>query len=237
MLKYLYTLDYDDNGEAASVANYTQDKDASENLLVTTMTEEQQSSAHDPPDYPELLNNIAVYAIANKYDIPELEVLAATKFENALQCSGIGEDLASLPALIDAVFDTTPDTKCRLRNYVIEFCKYWKEEIINNEESLVIVRDHGEIGLAVIREISCERNEAQTSWWDARALVAENERSFVSHIERISRVARCMKVSNSREVQQSYIDAQHRRLRDLWAAIQEAKDAYQKAKDAYHGQW
>ena len=226
MLKYLYTLDYDDKGEAASVANYTHDKGASENLLVTKMTEEQQSSARDPPDYPELLNNIAVYAIADKYDVPELEVLAATKFRDALQCSGIEEDLASLPALIDAVFDTTPDTKCELRNAVIEFCKYWKEEIIDNEESVVVVRDHGEIGLAVIREIRCERDEARASWWGARALVADNESSFVSHIERISRFARCMKVSNSREVQQSYIDAQHRRLRDLWAAIQEAKDAY-----------
>lgn len=225
MLKYLYTLDYDDNGEAASVADYTHNKGASGNLSTTTATEEQQWSA---PDYPEVLNNIAVYAIADKYDIPELEVLAATKFENALKGSGIEEDLASLPAIVDAVFDTTPNTKSGLRNAVIQYCKRWKHIIIDNEESAVILRDHGEIGLAVIHEIIRERDEVRHLWRNSSAEAAKRINTLIGHIERISRFARCMKVSNSREVQQSYIDAQHRRLSDLWAAIQEAKDYYYK---------
>ena len=216
MLKYLYTLDYDDNGEAASLARYTHDKGA--DLQATTGTEEQQLSAHDPSDYPELLNNIAVYAIADKYDIPELEVLAATKFATRLW-SDLPGDLASLPAIIDAVFDTTPDTKCGLRNVVIQYCKYWKERIVDNEDSLAIVRDHGEIALAMIRQIITEHDELfketrvrKTMWkW---------------HIERISRAAKCMKVSDSREVQQSYIDAQHRRFKVLRDAIHQAKDYF-----------
>ena len=198
------------------MARYTHDKGA--DLQATTGTEEQQLSAHDPPDYPELLNNIAVYAIADKYDIPELEVLAATKFATRLW-SDLPGDLASLPAIIDAVFDTTPDTKCGLRNVVIQYCKYWKERIVDNEDSLAIVRDHGEIALAMIRQIITEHDELfketrvrKTMWkW---------------HIERISRAAKCMKVSDSREVQQSYIDAQHRRFKVLRDAIHQAKDYF-----------
>ncbi|KAK0509752.1 hypothetical protein JMJ35_008146 [Cladonia borealis] len=226
MLNYLYSLDYDDNGEAASVANYTHDKGASENLLATTVTEEQHLSAHDAPEYPELLNNIAVYAIADKYGIPELEVLAARKFEIALNDTDFRLDLASLPAIVDAVFDTTPETKCGLRNSVIEYCKSWKEYIIENEDSAVIVRDHGEIGLAMIHQVIHERDQAERSRWDQAEGASVREGTLMSHIDRISRFARCMKVSNSREVQQSYIDAQHRRLKDLRDAIQEAKDCF-----------
>ena len=230
MLKYLYTLDYDDSGEAASVENYTQDKGASEDLLATTVTEEQQLSAREPPDYPELLNNIAVYALADKYDIPELGMLAVTKFDCALHCSGIENDLASLPAVIDAVFDTTPDTKRGLRNVVIKYCKYYKDQIIDNEDSAVIVRDHGEIGLVMIREITHERDQARRSKWEQAEGALVREGTLMSHIERISGFARCMKVSNSREVQQNYIDAQHRRLKDLRDAIQEAKDCFNTEK-------
>ena len=220
MLKYLYTLDYDEKGEAASVANYTHDKGASANLHATTVTEEQQLSAHDPPDYPELLNNIAVYAIADKYDIPELEVLAATKFEYALRCSGLERDRASLPAIIDAVFDTTPDTKCGLRNVVIQYCKCWKERIVDNEDSAAIVRDHGEIGLVMIRQLITERDQLVRSMLEGSRA---REAVVIWHIDRILGVANRMKVSDSREVQQNYIDAQHRRLGELRNAIQEAK--------------
>ena len=221
MLNYLYTLDYDDNGDAASVTIYTHGKGANENLQATIVTEGEQLSAHDPPDYYELMNNIAVYAIADKYDIPELEVLAVTKFKKALHCSNIVEDLASLPAIIDAVFDTTPDTKCGLRNVMINYCTDWKEEIIANEDSVAIVRDHGEIGLDMIREMFHERDRKETSM-EAR------ERIWKWHVENISHAANRMKVSDSREVQQNYINAQHRRLGDLRDAIQEAKEWFGK---------
>ena len=207
MLNYLYTLDYDDNGEAASVANCTHGKGASENLLATGVTEEQQLSAHDPPDYRKLLNNIAVYAIADKYDISELEVLAATKFENEFPCSGLVEDLASLPAIVDAVFDTTPDTKCGLRNVVIKYCKCWNEEIINNEDSVAIVRNHGEIGLAMLRDKNGKSLAARLKQAMAR------EKRLIWHIDRISMAAH-----------ESRIDAPHRGLGELRAVISWAED-------------
>ena len=227
MLKYLYTLDYDDTGEAADVANYAHGKGTSAHLRATTATDEEQSSADDPPGkYHHLLNNIAVYAIADKYDIPALEMLAATRFESALHCSGLESDLASLPAIVDAVFDTTPDVKRGLRDVMIRYCKHWKKEIIDNEDSAAIVTDHGEIGLAMIRELLHDGEEMKKATEAQIEVVMGRENTLIWHIERISRAAKCMKVSDSIEVQRNYIDAQYRRLRELREAIQEAKEFY-----------
>lgn len=224
MLKYLYTLDYDDNGEATDMANYAHDNGASTDLQAPTLTEKQQLSVLDPPDYRKVLNNIAVYAIADKYDIPELEALAVTKFNHALWISRLGMNLANLPAIVDAVFDATPDGKRGLRDVMITYCKCWKKRITDNEDFAAIVTDHGEIGLAMIRELFHEQEQHEKSTEARIKAVRARENELISHIERISLVAKCMKVSDSREVQQNYIDAQHRRLKDLRDAIEAAKD-------------
>ena len=231
MLEYLYTLDYDDNGEVADVANYAHGKGASTDLQVPTVTEKQQLSAHDLTGYHQLLNNIAVYAIADKYDIPELEALAVTKFNDALWNSTLGRDMASLRAIIDAVFDTTPIGKCDIRDAVIGFCEHWKEEVIDDEDVAAIVKDYGEIGLAIISELLRERERTEKLTEARIDGVMEREKTLIGHIERISHAANCMKVSDSREVQQNYIDAQHRRLRELRGVIQAANDYIRTRKE------
>ena len=226
MLKYLYTLNYYDDGEAADVAIYAHGKGASADLQAPTMTDEQQLSALDPFDYRRIMNNIAVYAIADKYDIPELEMLAAKKFKTVLEGLLPLRDMASFRAIIDAVFDTTPDTKSGLRSVVIEHCKQWKTVLLANEHSAAILKDYGEIGLAMIHHMAQEHIQDRTLLHIRIEEVKGRENTLIWHLEKISRVAKCMKVSNSREVQQNYIDAQHRRLKDLREAIQEAKDYY-----------
>ena len=245
MLEYLYTDDYDDNGEAASLAHYAHGKGASANLQATTVTEEEQLCAHDPPDYSKTLNNIAVYAIADKYDIPALQVLAAEKFKQALwNDRRVLKDLASLPAIIDAVFDTTPDTQVGvrkeankywdrwdeedaqvgIRKQATKYCKYWHEYIIDNEDAITIVRDHGEIGKAMIRSMFREHDEHERSMKAKIEAAMGDANTLLSDIENISRAAKYMKVSDVREVKETDIDARHRRIKDLRDAIQEAKD-------------
>ena len=236
MLKYLYTLNYDnddDDGEAADVALYARGKGASAELQARTVTEEQHLSApyRSGYHYHRVLNNIAVYAIADKYDIPELEALAATKFSDALCLWGEEMDLASLPAIVDAVFDATPDAKRGLRDVIISYCKCWKKDIIDDEDLAAIVTDHGEIGLAMIRRLFHEREQIEKSTEARIEAVMVRENTLIWHIERISLAAKCMKVSDSREVQQNYIDAQHRRLRDLRTTIQDAKDYIRTDKE------
>ena len=228
MMKYLYTLDYDDKGEAASVATYGHGKGVSGNLQAVTVIEEDELSENNSPSYHELLNNVAVYAIADKYDIPELGALAAKKFCIAIWDSMLVTDMASLRAIIDAVFEATPDAKRDLRDAVIWYCKHWNKAFIDNEDSAAIVKDYGEIGLAIIRELFLKLEQKEKSMQAQIEKVVERENTLIRHIERISRAANCMKVSNSREVQQNYIDAQHRRLSDLQEAIQAAKNYFRK---------
>ena len=227
MLEYLYTDNYDDIGEAASVANSPHGKGASANLQATPVTEEEQLSAHNQPDYHELLNHIAVYVIADKYDIPELEVLAAAKFENALQRSRI---VATLPAIIGAVFDASSDTKCELRNVVIKHCSRWKEEIVDSEDAVAIMRDHVEIGVEMIRQMVRERKREESSMEARIAKNTAREKLLIQYIEEISEIAWTIRVSDSRQVQQSYIDTQQQRVRNLRESIQRTKDCFIKRK-------
>ena len=247
MLEYLYTDDYDDNGEAASLAHFAHGKGARANLQATTVTEEEQLCAHDPPDYSKILNNIAVYAIADKYDIPALQVLATENFRIALwNDERVLKDLASLPAIIDAVFDTTPDTQVGVRKEANEYwdwwdeedtqvgirkqatkyCEYWYDKIIGNEDAITIVRDHGEIGKAMIRRMFRKHEEHERSMKARIADATRDANTLLSDIQKISRAAKYMKVSDLREVVETDIDARHQQVKDLRDAIQEAKDFF-----------
>ena len=115
MLIYLYTLEYEDTGKMASIVPYS-----------TDMTSSQETKTNEdlPADksqlFVKLLNNIAVYAVADKYDIPSLKVLARSKVDVLISGHSLTSDL---PTLIDAIFSTTPDTDGGLRQVAIKFCK------------------------------------------------------------------------------------------------------------------
>ena len=223
MLTYLYTLDYDDEGEKASIASYINDTGTGATSHATVETAELPVVCEET-SYHRLLNNIAVYAIADRYNIPELEQLAETKFETALVLSDLGCDLPSLPMIMDAVFETTPDSKHGLRDLASKYCASFTKEIIHNEEVVGIVKDHGEIGLAMIHRILRDRDQLTATTNAAIEKAAARASRLKWHIELISGVAGRMKVSESREVQQNYIDAQHRRLAELKEVIQDAKN-------------
>ena len=65
------------------------------------------------------MNNVAVYAIADKYGIPELKELAKTKFKPLLLCAHL---TSKTPIFVNAIFETTPSTDPGLREVAIEFC-------------------------------------------------------------------------------------------------------------------
>lgn len=146
MLTYLYTLDYDDAGEDASIEQYMLNTCKAEKTTVAAPLSEEESSA-----FARVINHVAVYAVADKYDIFELKMLATTKF--GVMLHGQGRTLAAwLPAVVHAVFETTPDTDSGLRNVVFEFCKASSSLIINDENFNGMVKEHGELGLAMLRD-------------------------------------------------------------------------------------
>lgn len=80
----------------------------------------------------------------------------------------------------------------------------------------------------MIHHMAHEHLQVRTSLEAQIEEVLGRENRLIRHLEKISRVANCMKVSDSREVQQHYTDAQHWRLKDLREAIHEARDYYMR---------
>lgn len=158
MLTYLYTLDYDDEGDAASVQHYM----ANGTKVVTcqaptTMTT--PLSAEELVRHAKMMNNVVVYAIAQKYDIAELKELATVKFCELLWLQAPSD---GLPDIIDAVFETTSITDPGLRKVAFKFCTHYSTKIVADEHLCSIIKDHGELGLEVLRgvdEESCQQKQ------------------------------------------------------------------------------
>lgn len=163
MLLYLYTLDYPDG----NMLNIPADHVATDislpprlQRMASTITEEKADMGMTSapfegltPEDPKRLNNVSVYAIADKYDIAELKELARRKF-----LALMGNELTNVEfeAVRDAVFGTTPSHDRGLRHIVCQFCIDHFEYIIkdtrlrslvlNNEELAHTMPEHAMLG-------------------------------------------------------------------------------------------
>ena len=64
-----------------------------------------------------------------------------------------------LPATIDAVVRTTSSTDPGLRNVAVKFCTYYNPDIVTDDRLCNIIKDHGELGLDVLREVDASAVE------------------------------------------------------------------------------
>ena len=139
MLLYLYTLDYPDE----DVPHHRTDRVAVDNSLPphqprkTSTTSEGET---DPgttlkgtaPHDPRLMNNVLVYAVAEKYDIPELKELAKSRFQTLVRSKWPHDDF---DAVIESIFSTTPDEDIGLRQIVLDICEENFEDILKTRDS------------------------------------------------------------------------------------------------------
>ena len=148
MLTYFYALDYDDDdGKSGSVAYNTGDG-----------VESACSEAKDKyPNYTRLMNNVAVYAIAHKYEVTELKELARVKFSELLFKGCLSGDPV---AVVNAVFETTSFSDTGLRNVAIGFCTSQIDNIVDDDSLNGVLKDHGELGLGVIRQLLARLSDA-----------------------------------------------------------------------------
>ena len=98
-----------------------------------------------------MMNNVVVYAIGQKYDINELKELAKGKFYDLLW---LGAPNYAFPNIIDAVFETSTITDPGLRLDAIQYCTEFSTEILADDHLCGVIKDHGELGLGVLREVS-----------------------------------------------------------------------------------
>lgn len=146
MLTYLYTLDYYDGGNVPDISHYL--LGSSTNLDTTAGTPCTEETA-------QIINNIAVYAIAGKYDIPELKALAKTKFGSLLSQQ---ELTADIPRIISAVFETTASSDSGLRDVAVEFCTSRIQGIMGSDDMSRLFKENGELGLGVVGQVIREHH-------------------------------------------------------------------------------
>ncbi|MCJ1267283.1 hypothetical protein MMC22_007168 [Lobaria immixta] len=141
MLLYLYTHNYDDQvpsfesyktgGPGTGVAFNADTPDAAVEEACVRMT-----------------NNVRVYAIADKYDIPGLKKLAKTKFKDLASPAGL---VLRCPAIIYEIYGTTPSEDHGLRGIVTNICVQNVKEIVRSNEWDDAMRTHVDFTIDLLR--------------------------------------------------------------------------------------
>ena len=153
MLSYLYTLAYDDEGDAAlaghHMVNGTRTLKAA-NTPSTPLSEEELSR------HAKMMNNVVVCSIAQKYDISELKGLAMSKFHELLWLKASSH---GLPVVINAVFETTSINDSGLRSDATKYCTHYSTEIVADDHLSGMFKDNSELGLDVLRQYKAEKQK------------------------------------------------------------------------------
>ena len=157
MLTYLYVLGYDDEGDAASAEHYMVNGTKTYELEAAT-TPSTALSAEELSRHAKLINNVVVCAIAQKYDISELKELATSKFRDLLRLKAPSPSL--LP-VVDAVFETTSIAESGLRSVVAKYCAQYSAKIIADDHLSTMIKDHGDLGLDLLRQHKAEIRELE----------------------------------------------------------------------------
>jgi hypothetical protein len=157
MLEYLYTSDYcdgDSSGPAAVVsspeevlADVLQDQERSVSTISVT---EEQDDASATTDEPSLLNNVLVYAIAEKYGVAELKEMAKEKFQGRARSLLSAKEF---PEIIQELYRSTPSSDRGLRDIVSQVCAQQGRRIIDSPDLNAIIVEVGEFGLDLLREV------------------------------------------------------------------------------------
>ncbi|GME36517.1 putative btb poz-like protein [Neofusicoccum parvum] len=77
-----------------------------------------------------------VYAIAEKYDVPKLKRLAASKFALTLDDKNRGYEATDFPCVVARVYNTTPASDRGLRDIVIKVCRAHQQQLMADRSFL-----------------------------------------------------------------------------------------------------
>ena len=151
LLLYLYTFDYPEEDDCdvpvTMYRSYTPPVPSAateaESIFGTVSGWYDGFTPHDP----RMMNNVLVYAIAEKYDIPELKDLAKHKFHTLASSKWPHDDFH---AVTEAVFSTTPETDMGLRQIVMDICGEHSEDILRDKESRAMFFEEKAIAAVIL---------------------------------------------------------------------------------------
>ncbi len=137
--------DGDSSGPEGTVANVLEDEEGS---VTISSTSEERDNAPLTIDEPSLLNNVLVYAVAEKYNITELKELAKAKFQGrAISLLSAME----FPEIIRELYRSTPSSDRGLRDILCQVCAERGRTIIDSLDLNAIIAEAGEFGLDLLR--------------------------------------------------------------------------------------
>ncbi len=164
MLSYLYTLDYSDerlpdDAVQIVVPNPAPLPHLRQKILTTTGGEARSGKSSLEVDVetwydPKRLNNLLVYAIADKYDIPELKELAKCKFQALAKNKW---ESIEFKAVKDAVFGATTSQDTGLQQILSQICIDHFEDIIKDTGLLSVVLSNQELAHALLQHAMREK--------------------------------------------------------------------------------
>lgn len=154
MIEYMYTSDYCDGNRSRQAAAATSLGDAvrDEKRSISTPQEsiEQDNTTAIVDDVGQwLLNNVHVYAIAEKYFIEGLKEMAKAKFRSQ------AESLLTVnefPEIIRELYRSTPSSDRGLRDIVSQICAQQGRTVVDSPGLSASIVENGEFGLDILRE-------------------------------------------------------------------------------------
>ena len=159
LLLYLYMLDYpeDDKSDVPLTMDHSHPPRLSS---AATEVESLSGTMTDSYDYPtssdpRMMNNVLVYAVAEKYDIPDLKDLAKSKFLTLATSKWPHVDLY---AVLETIFSTTPDGDMGLRQIVLDICRQHAQDILRDNEARAAFLDIQAINTIVL-DTAVQKND------------------------------------------------------------------------------
>ncbi|KAI9737356.1 MAG: hypothetical protein M1834_009510 [Cirrosporium novae-zelandiae] len=173
VISYLYTLDYCDEEEdttgniivntrgghnispvddqAAAPVDATIGNDSDTDDTIPTKSHEHENPFGHEKKIDPYFRDVRVYALAEKYDIPDLKDVAKSKFLRWAENNWSHE---AFPTVVREIYESTPASDCGLREVAVQLIFDHVEEVIERKGFRELFEDVGELGLAIIVQLS-----------------------------------------------------------------------------------
>lgn len=186
MLTFLYTREYDDQAPALiekpfstsknAVGSTLEDHDHKTSFLIAEIAEtaavdgEEADGDLSVPELTRALINIAVYAIAEKYNLRDLKKAAMTR---CLSQTWASWPLDDLHVIAKEVYSSTPSSDRGLRDKIICDCADHAEELTQQEDWISLIKIDADFGFDLFQKMTEKHVEAMIELANRRLQAVE----------------------------------------------------------------
>jgi len=182
MLAYLYTMDYaDDDLSVLDQTGAIVSASPSSNPKPTPTNTESAKPIKDAERVRrKLIANVRVYAIAEKYNVKGLKLIAKGKIDAVTEskppCTG-------LATVVNEVFESTPESDQALRSSIQRLCAAYIDELLTKDDFLAVFTKHAGFGTGILCEIAKQKKDAEISRDELKPVLQRSETNFLKAVK------------------------------------------------------